>query len=77
MQPNPRNFDRAFDLVCRAGHLIANRAQLALQHSRYQSQHLTGLGERPGHRLAPLQAGRWYWCDKRVQATFHHARCLP
>ena len=81
MQANPRiNFDRAFDLVCHTqGIWIADRPQLALATCpRCQSQHLTGLGERPSHhRPCPFcQLVKRYWCDKRVQATFP-PRSLP
>ena len=78
---SPRiNFDRAFDLVCHTqGIWIADRPQLALATCpRCQSQHLTGLGERPSpHRPCPFcKLVKRYWCDKRVQATFP-PRSLP
>ena len=72
---SPRiSFDRAFDLVCHThGIWIADRPQLALATClRCQSQHLTGVGERPSHhRPCPFcQLVKRYSCDKRIQATF-------
>jgi len=78
---SPRiSFDRAFDLVCHThGIWIAERPQLTLATcSRCQSQHLTGVGERPSqHRPCPFcQLVKRYSCDKRIQATFP-PRSLP